>query len=72
MQEMPRPPPAIMMTLRLWLEVMGPQQSEWRGEIKNLTTGEARYFRRWEEMADIVRSMLADRGTPYHASNQDG
>jgi hypothetical protein len=64
MKEMPRPPPAIMMTLRLWQEVIEPQQSEWRGEIKNLATGEVRYFRGWGEIAEIVANMLSNSGPP--------
>jgi len=63
MTEMPRPPPAIVMTLRLWQEVIDPQQSEWRGEIKNLATGEVRYFRAWGEIAEIVANMLSNTGS---------
>ena len=58
MQEMPRPPPSVILTLRLWHEPLGNDQSEWRGEIKNLSTGEARYFRRWDEIAALARKMI--------------
>ena len=57
-----RPPPAVMMTLRLWQEVIDPQQREWRGEIKNLATGEVRYFRCWGEVAEDRRHPAANTG----------
>lgn len=71
MKQMPRSPPAIMLTLRLWQEVIDAQHSEWRGEIKNVMTGEARYFRRWEELAEIVLSMLAGSGKPSGSKEGD-
>ena len=52
--------PTTLFTLRLWQEPLGNGQSEWRGEIKNLTTGEVRYFRRWEEIAGLVVAMLVE------------
>lgn len=60
------------MTLRLWQEVIDAQHSEWRGEIKNLMTGETRYFRRWEELAEIVLSMLAGSGMSSGSKEGDG
>jgi hypothetical protein len=64
MKELPRPPPAIVMTLRFWQEVVEPQQSEWRGEIKNLATGEVRYFRGCGDIAEIVSTMLSNTRLP--------
>ncbi len=58
MQEISRAPPSALFTLRLWREELDSQRSEWRGEVKNLATGEVRYFRRWEEIADLVQRML--------------
>jgi hypothetical protein len=56
-----RSPPSIILTLRLWQESLGNEQSEWRGEVKNLTTGEVRYFRQWEEIAVLVPRMIEER-----------
>lgn len=58
MQKYSRSPPTVLFTLRLWLESLDDQQSEWRGEVKNIATGEVRYFRRWEEIATLVQRML--------------
>ncbi len=58
MPETSRSPPTVLFTLRLWREPLDEKRSEWRGEVKNLSTGEARYFRRWEEIAALVQRML--------------
>ena len=55
------PPVTIIFTLRLWQESLGQGRCEWRGEVKNLQTGEARYFRRWQEIAALVPAMVPDR-----------
>lgn len=60
MQETTRSPPTVLFTLRLWQESLDNERSEWRGEIKNLTTQETRYFRMWEEIAAFIPLMLAN------------
>jgi hypothetical protein len=59
--ELPRSPPINIFTLRLWHEPLSTERGEWRGEVKNIATGEVRYFRRWEEIALLVPEMLCDR-----------
>jgi len=58
MKDAPRSPLTNLFTLRLWLEPLGDDRYEWRGEVKHLFTGEIRYFRRWEEIATLVSEML--------------
>lgn len=60
MQEISRAPPTALFTLRLWREPLGRERSEWRGEIKNLSTEEVRYFRTWEEISTLIPRMLDD------------
>jgi hypothetical protein len=60
MRESSRSPPTVLFTLRLWVEPLDETRDEWRGAVKNLTTGEVRYFRRWEEIAVLVSGMLPD------------
>ena len=60
MQDISRSPPTVIFTLRLWQEPLDHDRSEWRGEVKNLSTGEVRYFRKWEEIAALVPKMLHD------------
>lgn len=61
MQEASRAPPIVIFTLRLWLEAVSDEQSEWRGELKNLSTGEVRYIRLWEEVAQFIPIMLDEK-----------
>jgi hypothetical protein len=74
MQERPRPPSTIVMLIRLWQERLDAQHSEWRGAIKNVTTGEVRYFRGWEEIAHTIAALLAHDERPDRTgpTSQDG
>ena len=60
MWENSRPPPTVLFTLRLWRETLDETRCEWRGAVKNLTTGEVRYFRNWQEISVLVPNMLPD------------
>jgi hypothetical protein len=60
MDENTRSPSTNIFTLRLWHEPLSKDKGEWRGEVKNIATGEVRYFRRWEEIAELVPDMLYD------------
>lgn len=66
MQQDSRAPPtaspksSVIFTLRLWQEPIKDDQYEWRGELKNLTTGEVRYIRLWEEITQFIPAMLGE------------
>lgn len=45
-------------TLRLWLEDLGDDQEEWRGEIRNSRTGEIRYFRKGPMLLNLLDGMV--------------
>ncbi len=53
-------PTAPLYTLRLWPEVLDAEHWEWRGELKDLNTGEVRYFRRWSEVVELLGEMLGE------------
>jgi hypothetical protein len=44
-----------LFTVRLWLEELGGSQTELRGRVRHLTSGEVRSFREW---ATLKRFML--------------
>jgi hypothetical protein len=54
----PRSPPIF--TIRLWQEVLDDEHIEWRGQVKNIVSGEVRYFRDWATLALLLPRMLAD------------
>ena len=58
----PRPQ---LFTVRVWREDRGDGQSEWRGQVQHLLSGETRYFRDWQTLvAFIVEKAAAHSGPP--------
>jgi hypothetical protein len=44
--------------LRLWLEDLGCGQTDWRGKVQHVNSGEARYFRDWPTLEAFVEGLL--------------
>ncbi len=53
-----RPEPPVhqshLFTLRLWQEDLGGGQTDWRGKIQHVNSGEVRYFRDWQVLEDFL------------------
>lgn len=49
-------PPRVFL-LRLWLERLGDDRYEWRGEVQD-ASGEVRYFRGWPMLGEALNTML--------------
>ena len=47
-----------LFTLRIWPEALGSGQTEWRGKIQHVTSGETRYFRDWSTLVAFLLEML--------------
>ncbi len=47
-----------LFTVRLWREDLGQGQTEWRGEVHEVVSGERRYFRDWSTLVALVQEML--------------
>jgi hypothetical protein len=65
-------PSSVLFTLRLWYESFGSGQGEWRGEIRNLASGETHYFRHWNEIADLIPGMLVNFAGDDGKTNPSG
>ena len=39
-----------LFTVRLWPKDLGEGQVEWRGKVQHVLSGEAHYFREWQEL----------------------
>ena len=52
-------PRAHLFTLRLWQEELGGGESEWRGRVQDVTSGEAAFFRDWPGLAATVQRLAA-------------
>ena len=44
--------------LRVWLEELGNGQSEWRGQLQQVSSGDVHYFRNWQTMRSYLTEML--------------
>ena len=58
MDERDRATRTDLFTLRVWREAIGPDQTEWRGKLQHVLTGEARYFRGWDMLTRQLTIML--------------
>ena len=47
--------------LRLWPEDLGGGQTDWRGSVQHVNSGEARYFRDWPTLQAFVEGLLGGR-----------
>lgn len=55
-QQQPR---SHLFTVRLWLEELGNDQTEWRGKVQHVTSGEGRYFRDWPALIAFLQMVLS-------------
>jgi hypothetical protein len=53
-------PRSHLFTVRVWEEQIGADQTEWRGKVQLLTSGEVRYFRGWAALVPLLLTMLAE------------
>lgn len=44
--------------LRLWLEDLGGGQTDWRGKVQHVNSGETRYFRDWPTLQAFLENLL--------------
>ena len=56
----PETPPARshLFTVKLWLEPLGDGQTEWRGQLRDVESGEIRYFRDLKALVAALQEML--------------
>jgi hypothetical protein len=50
--------PVEIFTIRLWREKLDERQSEWRGRVQHLGSGQARYFNEIGKIADFIAEHL--------------
>lgn len=53
-------PRSHLFTVRVWQEEIGAGQTEWRGKVQLLTTGEVRYFREWAALVPLLLALLSE------------
>ena len=60
MNEPSQHPRSHLFTVRVWQEDLGEGQTEWRGQVHLVTSGDVRYFREWSTLAPLLVTMLAE------------
>ena len=51
-------PRSHLFTVRVWSEELGAGQTEWRGRVQHVTSGEVHYFRDWITLVALLMAML--------------
>jgi hypothetical protein len=59
----PQGPRSHLFTVRVWREDMGEGQWEWRGKVQHVVSGEAFYFREWQELIARLKTWLQEEGS---------
>ena len=49
-----------LFTLRLWMEELGDNRTEWRGQVQHVPSGETRYFREWPSLEAFLLTKLQE------------
>ena len=53
-------PRSHLFTVRVWQEEVKNGQTEWRGKVQLLTSGEVHYFRDWAALVPLLLTMLSE------------
>jgi hypothetical protein len=53
-------PRSHLFTVRVWEEEVGAGQTELRGKVQLLTSGEVHYFREWTALVPLLLAMLSE------------
>ncbi len=60
-----------LFTVRLWPEDLGNGQTEWRGQVQHVLSGEVRYFREWPALIALLQGLLANSETSLDMQGED-
>jgi hypothetical protein len=56
-----------LFTVRLWQEELGNGQTELRGKVQHVSSGEARYFRDWPTLIAFLLALLSAPRSPHQS-----
>jgi hypothetical protein len=57
-------PRSHLFVLRLWCAHLGDNRTEWRGEVRSVTSCERRYFRDWSVLLEFVQACCQQNSPP--------
>ncbi len=53
-----QPPQSQLFTIRVWLAAEADGQTQWRGKLCHIPSGEIRYFNGWAALIPLMLDML--------------
>ena len=56
-----------LFTARLWQEELGNGQTELRGKVQHVSSGEVRYFRDWPTLITFLQALLSAPRSPHQS-----
>ncbi len=56
-----------LFTVRLWQEELDDGQTELRGKVQHVSSGEARYFRDWPTLIAFLLALLPTPRSPHQS-----
>lgn len=60
--------PVEIFTIRIWREKLDERQSEWRGKVQHLSSGQSRYFNEIGKVAEFISDHLSKSKGEIHAT----
>jgi hypothetical protein len=49
-----------LFTVRVWAEKVSEERTEWRGQVKHVLSGRARYFRNWPDLIAFLEHVACE------------
>ena len=68
----PRNKRSELFSLRLWSEETADGNTEWRGKVERVVSGETLYFRDWDAMLDFLRHEQSPQQATEHEQGTTG
>ena len=53
-----------LFTVRIWKEDLDDNHNQWRGKLQHVSSGEAYYFKAWEELVELLLRLLMEQDKP--------
>jgi hypothetical protein len=60
-----------LFTVRVWVEALGNDQTEVRGEVQHVLSGETHYFRRWSKLVEFLTARFPESHNDWFADPDD-
>ena len=63
-------PRSHLFTIHLWQEEVSQGQTEWRGKVHHVSSGQVHYFREWPKLILFLQTMVSASGSGSQSEQQ--